>query len=184
VNPTTIVFGAADQEITSMFGTLEGEPDCANEYVDFFNGGCNSSPEVFQPIADGQIYLARSGLFTFSGLDYRDTDWFRYVASDNRVLTFTGIGEFPLLLFIIDGSNGCANLIILVNSSGDPGDTVTVTAPVGPGIYWMWGGPSLFTGPYPCPQDYKVWFSAEQAVGGVSPAPGRKPLEKELSNVK
>jgi len=184
VNPITIVFGAQDEVITAMFGALEGEPDCADEYVDFYNGGCNSVPEVFQNIADGQIYLARSGLFIYQTSSYRDTDWFRYVASDDRNLTFTGIGEFPLLLFIIDGSNGCANLVILVNSSGNPGDTVTVTAPVGPGIYWMWGGPSVFTGPWPCPQDYKVWFTAEPAVGAFSPTAGRQPLENELSNVK
>ena len=182
-NPTTIVFGQADEAITALFGSLEGEPDCADEYVDFYNGGCNSSPEVFQPIADGQIILARGGNFIYQTLSYRDTDWFRIVVSDNRILTFTGVAEFDLQLFLIDGTNGCASYTILDDFAAPANDTAMVTATVGPGIYWMWAGTAGFTG-WPCPQDYKVWFTAELAVGALTPTPGRSPVENELSNIK
>ena len=183
-NPTTIVFRPQNEEITSRFGTREGEPDCADGYVDSYNGGCNFSPNRFQPIADGQIYIARSGLFSFDVYLARDLDWFRYVASDNRNITFTGVAQFPLELWIIDGSAGCDNATILADSTASPSDTLTVTASVGSGVYWLVAGPSIFQGPYPCPQDYKVWFSAEQTVGAVSFTKGRQPLENELSRTK
>jgi hypothetical protein len=62
-------------------GYLEGEPPCADDYVDEFNGGCNSIPPVFSSLpcaADpGQtVYVCgEAGGFDFGGLDSRDTDW-------------------------------------------------------------------------------------------------------------
>ncbi|MHC4826430.1 MAG: hypothetical protein ACYTEY_07730, partial [Planctomycetota bacterium] len=51
--------------------TPEEEPNCGLP-EDSFNGGCNSTPNVFSPIACGQTYAG-----TAAGLDgTRDTDWY------------------------------------------------------------------------------------------------------------
>ncbi len=181
LNPIELTFDGQDEEITAIFGRLENEPDCGVDYDDNFNGGCNSTPPVFQDIVDGQIYLGTSGTFIFEGSNYRDTDWFRYVASQNMALTFTGVAEFAFLLFIIDGTDGCdSTYTILDDNSGNTNDTVTVTAIVSAGTYWMWAGPSVFEG-YPCPADYKVWFTAVPIVQGAFSEP--RPVASEaLSN--
>ena len=180
LNPIELTFDGQDEEITAHFGRLENEPDCGDEYDDNFNGGCNSTPPVFQGIVDGQFYLGTSGTFIFESANYRDTDWFRYVASQNVALTFTGVAEFPFLLFIIDGTGGCGSYTVLDDNDGIAGDTITVSAIVSAGTYWMWAGPSVFTG-YPCPADYKAWFSAEPVVQGTISQP--RPVAAEaLSN--
>ncbi|MEE8417816.1 MAG: hypothetical protein V3S06_04055 [candidate division Zixibacteria bacterium] len=179
LNPIELTFDSQDEEITALFGRLENEPDCGDNYVDNYNGGCNSTPYVFQDIVDGQIYLGTSGTFVFGSETYRDTDWFRYVASQNVALTFRGVAEFAFLLFIIDGTDGCDSTYtytILDDNSGNAGDTVTVTAIVSAGTYWMWAGPSVFEG-YPCPADYKVWFAAVPIVQGAFSEP--RPVTSE-----
>jgi len=57
-------------------GTPEGEPVCGQDYVDTYNGGCDSSPPVFQPITAGQMVCGESGLFEYQGQMARDTDWY------------------------------------------------------------------------------------------------------------
>ncbi len=182
LNPIELTFDGLDEEITAHFGRLENEPDCGEGYDDNFNGGCNSEPPVFQDIVDDQIYMGTSGTFIFGGTEtYRDTDWFRYVASQNVELTFTGVAEFPLLLFIIDGTDGCdTTYTILDDNDGIADDTITVSAIVSAGTYWMWAGPSVFEG-IPCPADYKAWFTAAPVVQGTFSEP--RPVAAEaLSN--
>jgi hypothetical protein len=181
-NPTTITFGEANEAIFAQFGVLEGEPVCADEYDDSYNGGCNSVPEVFQDILADQIMLAQAGTFLYSGNSYRDTDWFRFVVADDRILTFTAVGEFDIQLFLIDGTNGCGGYSILHDDAAAANDTAMVTATVGPGTYWLWAGTSAFSG-WPCPQEYKAWLTAEPVIGAINYTPGRPAKEGELSNI-
>lgn len=177
-NPTTIVFGSADEDIFCQFGVLEGEPDCGDGYIDNYNGGCNSSPEIFQDILADQIILGRSGTYNTGS---RDTDWFQFEVTDNRVLTFTAVGEFNMIIFLIDGTGGCAGYSILQDSTFAANDTGSVMDTVGPGTYWLWAGSSEFTG-WPCPQNYKCWLTAEPVAVTTSPNPGRPAIKNELSD--
>jgi uncharacterized repeat protein (TIGR02543 family) len=181
-NPTTIVFGNANEDIFCQFGILEGEPDCEDGYVDSYNGGCNSTPEVFQDIMPGQLILATSGTFIFNSSNYRDTDWFQFEATDNSVLTFTATGEFDMQLFLLDGTNGCANIVSLDDSSFAANDTGMVTYTVGPGTYWLWAGVAGFSG-WPCPQNYKAWFTVDPVAESIAPPEGRPATKNELSNI-
>jgi hypothetical protein len=129
-------------------GILENEPVCQDEYVDETNGGCNSVPEVFQPINCGETYCGETGTYFFTGLSYRDTDWFEFMLEETTVVTWDVVGEFPtLLIFIIDlNSGGCDNPLIV--SQGGPAAAPCVptsaTATLGPGRYSVWVGPNLF----------------------------------------
>jgi len=180
-NPTTIIFGEADEEIFCQFGVLEGEPDCGDGYVDFYNGGCNSTPEVFQDILAAQIMLARGGTYIYNSSNYRDTDWFQFEITDDHVLTFTAVAEFDLQLFLMDGTNGCSDYTILDQITVAANDTGTVSDTVGPGTYWLWAGVSGFTG-WPCPQNYKAWLTAEPIVVSFTQSPGRPAMKNEVSN--
>jgi len=181
-NPTTIFFGQANEEIFCQFGILEGEPDCGDGYVDSYNGGCNSTPEIFQDIMANQIMLARGGTYLFNGSNYRDTDWFQYVVTDNTVLTYTAVAEFDLQLFLIDGNSGCTNPPIIQQATVPANDTGVVSDTVAPGTYWLWAGVAGFTG-WPCPQNYTAWLTAIPVVTSFTPPEGRPAMENELSNI-
>ena len=69
----------------------EGEPDLYDNYVDVYNGGCNSDPAVFQTPnwidwETGCMNLTgRSGWYSVDGSDNRDTDWYEIVAMESEV---------------------------------------------------------------------------------------------------
>jgi len=182
-NPTMIIFGQADETIDVYFGVLEGEPACADEYVDYYNGGCNYTPNTFLPVIPGQLMLAQGGHFTYQGSDYRDTDWFEYVGTDSTAFTYRAVGEFDLQIYLVDGAAGCSGYSLIGDSYAAANDTALIEMTVGPGTYWLWAGTADFTG-WPCPQDYKFWFTVAPALANSVPATGRPPREGELSNEK
>ena len=135
-------------------GIPEGEPDCYVGYVDHYNGGCNSTPFVFQPIASGDTICGTSGVFG----NYRDTDWYTIDVTTNCDLSWSGKAEFGLLLFIIGaGSGNCTDYSILTYGIADPCSTLTLTYAATPGTYYLWIGPSAWDANWACPSDYVAW---------------------------
>jgi hypothetical protein len=130
-------------------GYPEGEECAGDEYVDNFNGGCNADPYVYSPIECGDIVCGTSSTYLFEGSNFRDTDWYELIITEQMNITWTIEAEFPALAFIIDGTLGCDNYTILTSNTGDPCTIFETTAQVMPGIYWLWVGPSVFEG-YPC----------------------------------
>jgi hypothetical protein len=150
-----VTLGAGPCDVVCPPGaTPEGEPVCADEYVDATNGGCNSTPTVFGTVACGETICGTSGTYLFTGLNYRDTDWYQIVTSAPTSFTWSATAEFPLLIFAIDGTPGCAGLVILGSATADPCLNATVATPQMPaGTYWFWVGPSVFSG-VPCGVEY------------------------------
>jgi hypothetical protein len=124
------------------------------------NGGCNADVPVFESIAIGDVICGTA----WADGSSRDTDWFEVVIDTPQTLTWSATAEFPLLIFIIDGNNGCDGLSILGQALADPCETAEVSATVSPGTYWLWVGPSLFEG-YPCgtANNYVAELTAEDA---------------------
>jgi len=87
---------------------IEGEPQCQDDYVDSYNGGCNSTPNVFQDLyAQADDCATMCGLictYYYSGLSYRDTDWYRWHAVGGTV-TETALCNFDPFLAIVYGTN-------------------------------------------------------------------------------
>ena len=147
---------------------IEGEPECGDGYVDNYNGGCNSDPPVFQPLmpsADPITIFGTSGTFdNFS----RDTDWYQIYVSASNTITLEAVAEFPLLIFFLNGNLplGCNDPDMVVSSATAPPCTeISLTETVGPGIYWLWVGPSVFSC-QPCGLNYMIEVS-----GYVGPSP-------------
>ncbi|MCP4584188.1 MAG: hypothetical protein GY839_21460 [candidate division Zixibacteria bacterium] len=142
-------------------GIPEGEPACSTDYDDTYNGGCNSTVPVFQAINDGDIICGTSGTFVSTAGDSRDTDWFEYVLTERKRVNWTCTAEFPVLLFIIDGTAGCDG-ITLADGTADYCTTLTITAVVDPGTYWFWVGPQVYGDtPYNCPLNYVAEMTVE-----------------------
>ena len=147
---------------------IEGEPACGPGYVDAFNGGCNSDPAVFHlvmPSSETTTIFGTSGTFD----DYsRDTDWYQIYISVTNTITFSAIAEFPVLIFFLDGDLplGCDDPGLVISSAtGSPCELVSITETVGPGLYWLWVGPSVFSC-QPCGLEYVV-----EIDGYIGPSP-------------
>jgi len=148
-------------------GVPEGEPNCGTDYVDMYNGGCNSSPFVFQTINCNTTICGTSGTYLYTGLNYRDTDWFRVVITSPTTLTWKAVAEFPVLIFVINGgTENCSDYTILGSLTANACDTATLTFDVQPGVYWLWVGPSVFDG-YPCPLEYVAKLTCFTATTGA-----------------
>jgi hypothetical protein len=148
-------------------GIAEGEPTCYDEYVDSYNGGCNSNPVVFQNVNCGDTICGTSGTYLYTGLNYRDTDWFRLVITQPTTLTFKAVAEFPLQTILLNaGTENCSDYTQLDYRQVNPCDTATITMAVQPGVYWLWVGPSVFSG-YPCGLEYVMIVDCEVATTGA-----------------
>ena len=127
--------------------TPEGEPVCADEYVDNFNGGCNSTPEVFGSVACGESICGEYGTFTVAAVANRDTDWYAITTVLPTIFTFTVTGECETLLGVIDGNLSCAGAVFLVSATTPAcTEASVVTACLPAGTYWFFVAPAAFTG--------------------------------------
>ncbi len=142
--------------------TPEGEPDCYDDYLDNTNGGCGSDPVVFGSISHGETICGTSGTFLFTGMQYRDTDWYMISVSEHSILSATAVGQFELSLIILIGD--CNNMELLDIDQVLACSTATASAEVDPGNYFIWIAPSVFSG-VPCRSPYYVTATLSEAPG-------------------
>ena len=143
-------------------GVPEGEPTCYDDYVDNYNGGCNSEEfgAPFQeinwtndedgiPPYDGTAWLCGvSGWYLNSnGYEVRDTDWFIVYALETGVMDFTVEPEFPCPIFKLAPTD-CNDVGVELSAEADCEAPATLSFPVTAGEeIWLWVGPVEFTGP-------------------------------------
>ncbi|GMU83660.1 MAG: hypothetical protein AMXMBFR47_35300 [Planctomycetota bacterium] len=128
--------------------------DCG---ADFFNGGCNSVPPVFSPIACGQSVHGTSG--TNDAIGYRDTDWWLFdVTEPNTVVTWTVTGNFPTLIGFV--GQPCPQTAFLTFATAPTCTPVSVTLTLQPGQYVAFVAPSTFTGVI-CGAEYRGTLTAD-----------------------
>jgi len=159
--------------ILECVGTPENEPDCYENYVDVTNGGCNSTPPVFSPIACGDTICGKFGTYLFNGSSYRDTDWYEVTVAGPTIFNFSVNAEAPVLFGMLEqytpGVPGCENITgyFLVNASVDKCTPTTITSPsMGAGTYYFFVGPSTFTG-VTCGSDYIASLTCGVAPTGA-----------------
>jgi hypothetical protein len=156
---------------------LEGEPVCADNYYDSYNGGCNSVPPVFTslpfPIYNETVCGTYGGFF-YAGLSYRDTDWYVInVPAGGNTVTWSVRGETDTLVGVINGNAGCPASGFYAYTYGAKCTDLAVTAALSPGIWWLWVGTLNFgTVAGPCGQDYvgTVTCSGGNCAVAVQPA--------------
>jgi len=143
---------------------IEDEPVCQDDYEDDANGGCNSSPEVFDPIAcsaDPIELCGTSGAYVVNDpfwgpINYRDTDWYEITLTETRTITYRAVAQFTVLIFLLDGNDGCDNPdYILDSDSAAPCEEAMISITLSPGTYWLWVGPFYYT-EVPCGAEYRI----------------------------
>ncbi len=142
----------------------EGEPPLVDDYVDHHNGGCNTPPEYpFQEIAGddtGQAFLsATTGWYTFSGANYRDTDWYLLTMGPGGVIEAEVCAPFATYFFEL-GPQVCGQVSVLqsVVNAGEHDMVMTISGYEPGAPVWFWAGPTVFSSPGFDTYGYLVWF--------------------------
>jgi len=134
----------------------EGEPACGPNYVDSWNGGCNSSPPVFTALGNAgcTTVCGEGGNYNLNGLSYRDTDWYSVNLPVACNVTATLCASFDSQLAVLDGNAGCAGFTIVCGSVfGTPGATISCGPTPLSGAIWVFAATSAFSG-VPCGSPY------------------------------
>ena len=104
---------------------------------------------VFGDIACGETVCGTAGTFTSGGGDSPDTHWYRIDVPVATVVAVDASGEFPILAGIVDnfGIDSCSGVTgFLVSDTADACGTVSVSATLTPGTWYLFVAPSDFTG--------------------------------------
>ena len=130
-------------------GQLEGEPPLVIDYVDDWNGGCNTDQDdpPFQ-VGFWSMFCGRSGWYLNGGSSFRDTDWFLLeIPSWEGVLEIWGDAEYPMWMFEL-GPMDCGSVGVVQQSAIGPCLEGALTIIGTPGVpVWFWVGPQEFASP-------------------------------------
>jgi len=130
---------------------IEGEPRCGTDYDDSYNGGCNSTPNIFQDIQCGTV-CGEAGTYLSDGQSFRDTDWYR-IEVGSGTFTYSGIADgFTLRLFVLDPV--CPGSVIATTTAPSCTQSSNLTF-TGPGTFYLFAAPDVFTG-VPCGAKYRL----------------------------
>lgn len=144
--PNTMTFGICVEQFTQC--NLQQPSGSINETeicgIDA-NGGCNSTPAVYQQITCGNTVYGSS--WAVGG--NRDLDWYRFNLNSPGNVTLSAQAEFPYYIYLVDISN-CANPVILASTNFNACQNGSVSYNfTNTGIYAAIIAPALFDG-YPC----------------------------------
>ena len=143
---------------------VENEPLCGPEYVDSYNGGCNSTPMVFQPVTCGVI-CGEFGTYLFQGGNYRDTDWYGPVYGPGN---YSGMSDGFILRLFTGVFSQCASYESTITS---PSCVMSPTLNLSAGTaYWLWAGGDVFSG-VPCGSKYLVNITGYLDTARTIPVP-------------
>ncbi len=137
----------------------ENEANCGLPN-DTINGGCNSTPNVFLPIACGESYC---GTAAFNG-SARDTDWYKLVLAAPTTVTWTVSAEFAFLAGVVEtaGVDSCLGVSgFRAFDFGSACETVSVISNLPAGTWYLFVAPD-FAGPVvPCGRIYRAALTCE-----------------------
>ena len=153
---------------------LEGEPPLTYDYLDAYNGGCNS-PEFGNPFQElvgdpegNLLFAGVSGWYeTASGQTHRDTDWFTAVIDETGIMDVILLAEFESYLFELAPLE-CASVAIAqqVMSTNCWEASLQVTGEPG-SVVWLWVGPTTFSAHDPQDNEFDYLLTVE----GLEPGP-------------
>ncbi len=135
---------------------LEGEPTCYADYDDVYNGGCNSSPYVFQtiPAAPMLTICGETGVYTFGTSTYRDTDWYEVTLSEDRQVTLNMCAGYAMLFGFIGPDLTCPEVTsVSPYAISEAYSYKELSAYLTAGTYWIFVAPADW-GACPCGTPY------------------------------
>ncbi|MCD4653497.1 hypothetical protein K8T06_06140 [bacterium] len=85
------------------------EPECYDGYEDIFNGGCNSTTQMFTEIQCGETILGSIGKFRKDDLIVLEEDWYLLTLPYETVIGISGFCESPLRIEVLEHDD-CENI--------------------------------------------------------------------------
>jgi hypothetical protein len=118
-------------------GIAEGEPTCADGYIDVTNGGCNSVPPVTTNLICQPSMQVCGTYGTFNANGTRDTDWYQFTVNAPTVINVSanGMGNTGTALAILDTACPPTVLCGSFTASGVQCSNSVCSAAVGAGTY-------------------------------------------------
>jgi len=142
-------------------GYPEHEPALVPDYVDNWNGGCNTPGYPFQTLTMENTPLCGvSGWYLSAGSQYRDTDWYILTSGPNGMIEITADAEYAVYIFELSPRD-CASVGVAQQATAGPCNEAFMTIPGAPNTpVWFWVGPTVFADPDGGDNmfDYIVWF--------------------------
>jgi len=138
-------------------GVPEGEPTCYDDYVDNYNGGCNSDPNIFsiQPVGDMTV-CGESGVYDFGGSTYRDTDWYQIYPCGGAPISITVEAEFGVLFGFVEGIEDCLAPAFYSYLTADECTPTTLTEYLPYGAFAIFVSTSSWDPLYVCGLEYSL----------------------------
>ncbi|MBU8933638.1 MAG: dockerin type I repeat-containing protein [candidate division Zixibacteria bacterium] len=169
--------------------TPEGEPCIADDGEDVTNGGCNSVPPVFGSIECGETVCGTVNTYLYTGLEYRDTDWYSFTLDTSCACTLTFSGNFPFVSgfleqFVPGGGLDCGNFTgsIAPYAVGDGcEDTIVIAANLSAGEYAVFAGATVYNG-LDCP-GFEYWMNLECTPVGPTYCEASGGCDEYIENV-
>jgi hypothetical protein len=157
----------------------EGEPPLGPDYVDAWNGGCDSPPgypfwhifgaEVGSTIPVGSmVYCGGSGWYYRDGVSNRDTDWFTLTVGSSGSVEIVADAEYASYVFELSGT--CEGGVFVEQQAiAGPCQAAAMTMSGAAGsTKRLWVGPTSFVSPDATAMyDWVLWFSGLQPEIGV-----------------
>ncbi len=128
-----------------------------------YNGGCTMEEnQTWEPIACNTTVCGTA----WANIDERDTDWFEFSIDEVSEVTWSGIAEFGLSLFILSPDYTCNTIYVLSSAATrDPMTAVSCHATLQPGTYWAWAAPSDFAYIDDTVNEYQVTLICGELTG-------------------
>ena len=147
-------------------GYPEGEPALQDNYVDRYNGGCNTSPGFpFKTLqaaeGTGNLTLCgRSGWYLNAGTETRDTDWYIVPVGATGLVEIVADAEYAVYIFELSPQD-CPTVAVAQQATAGPCTEAFMTLTGAPNsTKWFWVGPTVFASPDDTTEfDYTIWFS-------------------------
>jgi hypothetical protein len=139
----------------------EGET-CSQINPDNFNGGCNSTPNVY---STAQFCTTYAGTAANTGAGgFRDTDWYNFTMPADGTVTVTGQAEFPAQWFFLN--TDCANIQLLAQGfTAGCNPDITMSGFLPAGQYTFFCSPQDYDGTSACGQNARYWFRMTTEAG-------------------
>jgi hypothetical protein len=130
------------------------------------DGGCNSTPVAFGSTACAQTLCGVAFNYQRRGIStlYRDTDWYLFTLTDQRIVTLTIRAELDVFAGVVD-TNLCVGPVVLFGDTAVPAcSTRSYSDTLGAGIYAVTVAPRYWVG-NPLPSQYRVTLDCACLVG-------------------
>jgi hypothetical protein len=154
----------------------EGEPPLVDDYIDNWNGGCNSPGFPFEELggdATGNLILCGvSGWYVVNGSNYRDTDSYHIYAGGNGLIAITAEAEHPTYVFELvpqDCAYGDVGEYVALDVC--QAESMNITGYPPGHVVWLWVASAVFVAPsgFDNEYNYVLWFSGLESAVATEP---------------